>query len=215
MKIEAVLFDCDGLMFDTEIIAQEMLRELGRNYGVEIPDAFIMAITGANLKNVEANFPELAPILEESKQYRFDLNFWKSIHTDCLNKEGLLELFAYLETNGYKVAICSSSGRDYVETVMGTTSIPLHYDAIVCGDMVKEVKPNPEIFLTASALLKVKPENCLVLEDSKNGILAARNAGMHNCFIEDTIGKDEEMAQNIEFECANLREVIALLERVS
>ena len=78
--------------------------------------------------------------------------------------------------------------------------------------MVRHAKPNPEIFLRGAEEVGVKPENCLVLEDTKQGILAAKRAGMHSCFIPDTIVPDEEMQAAIELQCDSLLDVIDLLE---
>ena len=217
MEIKAVLFDCDGLMFDTEIIAQQIWRDGAREYGVTLPDDFFEHITGAGGKDLLAyieTVPGAKNLLAVNRGKRFDLDFWRSINTDCLNRPGLIELFAYLEEHDYKVGICSSSAKEYVLALIDSVSVKLHYDTIVCGDMVKHAKPDPEIFLCGAENLGVKPENCLVLEDSKQGILASKNAGMHNCFIEDTIMPDEVMEQAIEFRCASLLEVIDLLERI-
>lgn len=217
MDIKAVLFDCDGLMFDTEIIAQQIWRDGAREYGVTLPDDFFEHITGAGGKDLLAyieTVPGAKDLLAVNRGRRFDLDFWRSINTDCLNRPGLIELFTYLHEQDYKVGICSSSAKEYVLALVDSVSVKLHYDTIVCGDMVKHAKPDPEIFLRGAENLCVKPENCLVLEDSKQGILASKNAGMHNCFIKDTIIPDEVMEQAIEFRCASLLEVIDLLERI-
>lgn len=213
MPIKAILFDVDGLMFETEIIAQRMMIEVATEHGLIIPEGYFEAITGSNVQGILQRFPEVTPILEEMKTKRFDLTFWKNIQKDCLNKEGLLDLYHFLTNHAYQIAICSSSPREYVEAVLSTVSIPIQYDVIVCGDMVEKVKPDPQIFLLASEALGVEPEACLVLEDSKNGILAACRAHMHHCFIQDTIEKDAELQNCIEYECKNLREVIGLLEQ--
>ena len=78
--------------------------------------------------------------------------------------------------------------------------------------MVKKTKPDPEIFLTAAGKLGIRPENCLVLEDSRQGIFAADAAGMHSCFIQDTIIPDDAMRAKIQNERHDLKEVIDLLE---
>lgn len=217
MEIKAVLFDCDGLMFDTEIIAQQIWRDGAREYGITLPDDFFAHITGAGGKDLLdyiESIPGAKDLLAVNRGKRFDLNFWRSINTDCLNRPGLIELFAYLSDNDYPVGICSSSAKEYVLALIGTVSSELHYDTIICGDMVKHAKPDPEIFLRGAKELGVKPENCLVLEDSKQGILASVNAGMHNCFIPDTIIPDEEMEAAIEFRVSSMLEVPALLERI-
>jgi len=217
MKIKAVLFDCDGLMFETEIVSQEMWRNEAAKYGITLPKDFFSRITGAapkNVKEYETAIPGLAEVLPLIQKKRFDIDFWGSINSDCLNKKGLIELFRYLNDNGYRIAVCSSSNRKYVETLIGTVSVPLQYSAIISGDMVTHSKPNPEIFLRGAEELGVKPEECMVLEDSKQGILAAYRAGMHSCFILDTIIPDREMKQAMEFQEPSMLEVIDLLEHL-
>lgn len=217
MEIKAVLFDCDGLMFDTEIIAQQIWRDGAREYGVTLPPDFFHRITGAGGKDLLdyiASIKGADILLKVCRSRRFDLDFWRSIHTDCLNRPGLIELFQYLEKEGIPAGICSSSAKEYVLALIGTVSVPLHFDTIVCGDMVKHAKPDPEIFLSGAERLGIDPQNCLVLEDSKQGILAAKRAGMHNCFIPDTIVPDEEMKEAIEFTAGDMHEAIRLLERI-
>ncbi len=218
MEIKAVLFDCDGLMFDTEIIAQQIWRDGAREKGIVLPPEFFEKITGAGGKDLMdyiASVPGADELLKVCRAKRFDLSFWKSIHTDCLNRPGLIELFQYLNGHDYLIGICSSSSKEYVLALMNNVSSELKFDTIVCGDMVAHAKPDPEIFLTAAEILGVKPENCLVLEDSKQGILASIRAGMHNCFIPDTIIPDEQMSEAIEHTETTLLGVIDLLERNS
>lgn len=215
MRIDAVIFDCDGLMFDTEIVAQQIWRDEGKKYGITYPEDFFQKITGAggrdNARYI-ASIEGLGDILPKIRAKRFDLNFWRSINTDCLNRKGLIELFTYLEEHDYKTAICSSSAREYVEALIATCSKPLKYDVIVCGDMVQHAKPDPEIFLRGAKELGVEPQYCLVLEDSKQGILAAKAAGMRSCFIPDTIVPDEMMRAAIDMERESLLDIIDLLE---
>ena len=213
MKVDAVLFDCDGLMFDTERVAQDMWRNIGKQYGVEIPDEIFVLITG--VKNTSepyyAKIPHLKDIRDQAKGLRFDLQYWSNFYPDKLNKKGLVELNQYLKRNTIPCCVCSSSSKAYVETLLHTCSQPLYFDAIIGGDMVEHGKPDPEIFLKGAEVLGVHPENCLVLEDSKMGILAAHRAQMHSCFIQDTIKPDAEMKSVIEFRRNNLEEVIELI----
>ena len=78
--------------------------------------------------------------------------------------------------------------------------------------MVKHAKPDPEVFLKAAEKLGFEPEECLVLEDSKAGIIAAKRAGMHSCWIKDMIEADEEMKEALEYRGESLLDVIPLLE---
>lgn len=215
MDIQAVLFDCDGLMFNTEVIAQEIWKETANKYHFSLPADFFKQITGSEVKKELLEDPTVGEIFTEANQKRYDLNFWKKQKIDSMNKKGLVELFDYLEEKKIHAVICSSSPKQYVEVLLERVSKPLSYEFIIGGDSVSHKKPDPEIFLKASALLSVKPEQCLVLEDSKNGIIAAHRANMHHCFIEDTIEKDDELEKLIEFEEKDLNGVIQLLNKVS
>lgn len=216
--IKAVLFDCDGLMFETEILSQQVWRDEAKKAGVKLPADFFNRITGAGKAETDAYMHSISGmdrLSEGMHGRRFDLSFWRSIHTDCLNKKGLIELFQYLQNENYLIAVCSSSPAEYVKALISTVSVPLHYDAMVTGDQVSHAKPDPEIFLTGALRLHVLPEECLVLEDSKQGIMAADRAGMHSCFIEDTIIPDEEMEQMLDCRCSSMLEVPSLLKRLN
>ncbi len=215
--IKAVLFDCDGLMFETELVAQGIWRFEAQKRGIVLPEDFFVHITGTSGPGEEAylaSIPGMKKARKEIGKLRFDLDFWRSIHTDCLNKKGLITLYRYLKDNDYKMAICSSSGREYVETLLSTVSVNMAFDAIVGGDMVSHSKPDPEIFLLGAEKCGVQPCECLVLEDSKWGILAAGRAGMRSCFIEDTIVPDEEMMRFIDLKAYSLDDVCGLLEKL-
>lgn len=218
MKIQAVLFDCDGLMFNTERISDHLWNETAQTFGIkQLPEAFFKAITGARDADVMNEFystiPHLHEIADIMSHKRFDLDFWASFYPDGLNKKGLIKLCLYLEQEKIPHMICSSSSVKYVETLLATVSVPLHFDGIIGGDQIKHGKPDPEIFLKGAEQLGVKPEECLVLEDSRQGILAAYRAHMHRCFIQDTIIPDEEMKQVMEFQCDDLSQVIDLIQK--
>lgn len=216
--IQAVLFDCDGLMFETERISITMWKEQAEKYHISLPDDFFTKITGSSDKNLHQyllSIPGLPKVYDAIHRKRFDLDFWKSCGIDTLNKKGLIEIFAYLDEIHMPRAICSSSPREYVETLLSRVSVPLHYDEMICGDMVKKAKPDPEIFLKGAEALDVTPAQCLVLEDSKAGILAAKRAGMHSCWIRDMIEADDEMKKAIEYREDSLLGVIDLLKKLN
>lgn len=216
--IKAVLFDCDGLMFETERISITMWKAEAAKYGVKLPEDFFTKITGSGRHETMEymnGIPGLSEVRAKISAKRFNLDFWKSCAADTLNKPGLVELFGFLEKNGYRTAICSSSPAEYVLTLISTVSVPLRYHAMITGDMVSRAKPDPEIFLRGAEALRTVPEECLVLEDSKAGLTAAARAGMHSCWIPDMIMPDEEMNRVIEFQRKDLSEVIGLLRELN
>ena len=134
LDIKAVLFDCDGLMFETELISQQIWKDEARKLGFTLPEDFFINITGSGgeeLNRYLSSIPSGMDLYKVMKKKRFDISFWSSIQKDCLNKKGLITLFYWLKQNGYRIGICSSSHRTYVEALLSTVSTPLEYDAIV------------------------------------------------------------------------------------
>lgn len=214
MDIKGVIFDCDGLMFNTERYSIHVWKEEAKKAGIALPPDFFERITGSGGEKTLAYIEScgVKDILPVIRAKRFDLEYLGSRPKDSLNMKGLIEIFTWLNEKGFRIAIASSSPDIYVETLLSTVSVPLHYDALVGGNHVRNSKPDPEIFLLAAKALDVKPEECLVLEDSKAGILAAKNAGMHSVFIEDTVHPDAEMEKAIEYRADSLLNVTDILE---
>lgn len=213
--MKTVLFDCDGLMFDTERISIEHWKKEAEKNHIALPDDFFTHTTGVRDDEADAymrSVPGFEKILDRLKEERFDLSFWKSFPEGSLCKKGLKELIAWMDMHHMPRAVCSSSASDYVRTLVDTAGFAMHIDVYVTGDMVQHAKPDPEVFLKASAKLGMEPAECLVLEDSKAGIIAAKRAGMHSCWIKDMIEADEEMKEALEYTGTSLLDVIPLLE---
>ena len=100
-------------------------------------------------------------------------------------KPGVKELLTYLREKGYKIAMATASAREYSMDNLRLAGIDEFFDHVITGDMVKEAKPNPEIFLKAAEALGEKPENCLVLEDSLNGVEAGIKGGFVTVMVPD------------------------------
>ena len=187
-KIKAVLFDCDGLMFNTEKIAQQIWIDSAAENGIPLPDDFIIRITGAGGPDVHRYIEDVVKdpeVIRKTSGKRFDLDFWGSFPKGELVMKGLEELCVYLKANGYKIGIASSSSKAYVETLLQNATIPIEYDALCAGDMVKHAKPDPEIFLMCASLLGAEPDECLVLEDSRQGVLAANHPAWYRRYRTD------------------------------
>ena len=114
--------------------------------------------------------------------------------TDLQLKPGAADLLPALKKAGYRLAVASSSPRDMVLTNLGRTGIDSYFDVVVCGDEVSRGKPDPDIFLLAAERLGLLPGDCYVLEDSPNGLLAARAAGCRPVMIPDLVPPAPEFA---------------------
>lgn len=219
MKLRCIIFDCDGLMFNTEFHAQNTWKKVMNQHQVELPEHFFEWITGAgHLQFLEVMnaYPDIYAHYQEIEQHRLpDL---KAVIEEFgnVNQPGLVQLLQYLKTQEYKVCIASSSKTEYVRWIITTIGMNFDFDVIIGGDQVEKGKPNPDIFLKAASLAGIiDPSQCLVLEDSKNGHIAAKAAGMHRLFIQDMIQPDKMMKEElIEFQCASLDKVIPLLEEL-
>ena len=215
MNIKCLIFDCDGLMFNTEYYSRQNWLNIGRKYNLTMGEDLFEQITGAghtHFKKVMESRPDIQEHLPEIRANR-NVTIAKGIE-ECgnINKKGLVELLTYLKESGqYKVCIASSSPCEYVKWLVSTIGYDYPFDAIIGGDMVKNAKPDPEIFLKASEMMQVDPEYCLVLEDSKLGHVAAKEAGMHRMFIQDLVLPDDEFKTLIEHQRNDLSEVIDFL----
>lgn len=193
-----VIFDMDGLMFDTEKVFVKAWRYAGEKAG--LGDTGYMAIKTLGM-NEEAckkvwyeTFGERYHP-EEICQYknRFLSDYYRQ--HDVPVKKGLLALLTYLKENKSKMAVASSSSRMEVEGFLERAGVRSYFDAVVCGDMIERSKPYPDIYIKAASLLGESPLDCYALEDSKNGLLAAHRAGCRPVMIPDLWQPDEEILE--------------------
>lgn len=216
MKFKAIIFDCDGTMFDTETLSMLSFTKIADKLNYTLPSGFfdnIMGTTSKHIANYINSLPELSNELPNIVKLWHDLIDEGCIKKDSLNKEGLINLLEYLFKNNYKVAIASSSRIEHIQKLLNHMTKKYPFHAIISGNQVENSKPAPDIFLKASEMLNVNPSECLVLEDSKNGIKAAKNAGMSNILIKDVINFDEDDYIYVDNELNNLNEVINYLKQ--
>jgi beta-phosphoglucomutase-like phosphatase (HAD superfamily) len=217
MKTELVIFDMDGLTFNTEELSfkcwSKALTELGLEPDIEV---FSRSL-GGHEPGLDEIYKERYPgyskddIFVMSRKYKWDIVNSMGIQI----KNGFLELIRYLKENGIKTAIGSSSPKEAVLNYFVITGLNVSeiFDYIACGDMVEKVKPNPDIFLLASRLANVPPERCLVLEDSKNGCYAAKAAGIPCIIIPDLSQPKDDVREIAAAVLPSLKDVIGYLEK--
>ena len=137
----------------------------------------------------------------------------KSLDEDGMPvKRGLPELLDYLKENRYQTAVASSSSRATVEDYLRRAGMEKTFSALVCGDMITRGKPEPDIFLKAAEELGAAPEDCLILEDSSNGIRAAHAAGMRVIMVPDLIEPTADLRAMTSKVCGSLHDIIPFLE---
>jgi len=212
--IKAIVFDMDGLMFDTERLTIQAWDYAGEKLGIGKMGHMVYKTLGMSIESARKVFIEEygdkvveEDLSENAKDFLHDYFNEYGIPM----KPGLIELLEYLKQNNYKIAVATSSNEEVALSHFKRSNITEYFDVIVCGDMVKNSKPAPDIYLKASELLDVIPSECLALEDSPNGIKSAFSAQLKPVMIPDLIEPTEEILGILHSNLTNLYEVIQLL----
>jgi len=178
-KIQAVAFDMDGLMFDTESLYNDVGRELMRRRGFDYPDDLCHAVMGTP---PEASFTTMIQWFSlndtwQELQEESDAIFLEILKNGFDMMPGLPELLAEIERLGLPKAVCTSSAPQLVEPVLASYNMTQRFDFILTAADVIQGKPHPEMYLKAAARFGVEPTAMMVLEDSVLGTEAALAAG--------------------------------------
>ena len=214
--VKGVIFDMDGLMFDSEKLSTILWAQAGEETGIEIKEAFVDRFRGRNPEAIRNTF------LDEYGA-EFDYEKCSSIKTRLMHKYveekgvpvkyGLLELLQYLKEAEMKMAVATSTERPLAEKMLKREGVYEYFHAMAFGDMVERSKPYPDIFLEAAKLMEVPIENCLVLEDSVAGVEAGKAAGGYIIHIPDVLQVPKNVKTGITAEMKNLKEVIPWIEK--
>ncbi|MBQ8973345.1 MAG: HAD family phosphatase [Clostridia bacterium] len=213
----AMIFDMDGVIFDTERLAAECWREVAAREGISGIDDVLMECTGVT---ADASRRIFARVYGGTVEYdSFREKAMALLPNKCPDgvlpmKAGALELLRWLADRKIPVALASSTQSAVVLRELREAGIDGYFQKIICGDMVSASKPDPEIFRTAAKALGVLPERCVVAEDSHNGVRAAFAAGMHPIMVPDRMPVTEEMRRISQWILPSLVEVQALLSRI-
>lgn len=210
MDFKAVIFDMDGVIFDSERLVLEGWLALGKKYGIPDIEKVYPKCIGVNaiaskqvfLDFYGEDFPYDTYKQETSADYHAKYDGGR-----LPMKSGIRELLQFLKEKGYHIGLASSTRFEVVNQQLEDAGLLPYFDTLTCGDMVKRSKPEPDIFLKAAETLGVQPEECIVIEDSYNGIRAASRAGMFPFMVPDMIAPDEEMKQLASAIFNNLNEV--------
>lgn len=218
LDVKAVIFDMDGLMFDTEILSSKCLVKAAADYGVEMTIEETFPALGKTWEDTYTLFEEYYsdnPKIDGRQMVKNAQKYIdETLYTVGPDKKPYIEeLLVFLRDNDYKVAVASSSNISDIDNNITRTDLKKYFDIIASGQEVENGKPHPDVFLLAAERLGVEPEKCLVLEDSRNGILGAVRANMKSIIIPDLYEPDSEVLDMVDFAVKDLGEVIKILNK--
>lgn len=215
MKYKAVIFDMDGVIFDSERLVLESWKQIAEKYGIQNVEEVLIKCIGVNAVITRDIFLEYYGKDFPYDTYKAECSdlFYSWCKTKGLPiKKGVTELLKYLNDSGYKVGIASSTRYAIVKEELEEAGLLPYFHNLTGGDMLKKSKPEPDIFLMACESLSVKPEEAIGIEDSYNGIRALSRAGMLPVMVPDMIAPDEEMKDLAEFIFDDLLEVLKWIQ---
>lgn len=213
---EAVVFDMDGVIFDSERATMECWIELANKYGIKDIETPYYKCTGVTeqrtrkimLEAYGDDFPYDEYAKEASKMYHEKYDGGR-----LPIKSGVFELLDYLKKEKKKIALASSTRRQTVENQLRDAKLLDYFDELVTGDMVTKSKPDPEIFLLACEKLSVEPANAYAIEDSYNGIRSAFSGGLKPIMVPDLLPSNDEMKEKSEIVLDSLNDVVVYFKK--
>lgn len=195
-EMKGVIFDMDGLLFDTEQVYQKNWTRLGKELGVEVPDAFRRSICGTSGELMDRLIEQYFHV-KDGHSWAEQVMGWtaEELKKHVPEKKGLHEILDFFKEKKFKMAIASSSRRAQIKNNLRLSHVENYFDAIVSGrdDGIREGKPAPDIFLKAAERIGLPASECYVFEDAYNGIRAASAAGARPIMIPDMVQPDDEM----------------------
>lgn len=213
-SFDALLFDMDGLMLDTETLSCAATRRAGAELGIQIDDAMLMGMVGlseARCTRYIAEYladEELAARLQQTSRasYRRMLE-----EEEIPLKPGIIELLDWAESQGIPRAVATSTRRAVADVKLARSGLARYFQHTIAGDEVARTKPEPDIYLATAALLGAAPERCIVLEDSPYGMQAGVAAGARVILVPDLIAPSETQRAQALAACGDLHQALALL----
>lgn len=200
MKLRAVAFDMDGLMFNTEDVYTEtgtiVLQRRGHPFTKDLKDA-MMGLTPKASFEVMIDWFSLDDSWESLSDESEEV-FLGLLKQSLKPMPGLLDLLDRLESLNIPKAVATSSSYRLLEAILTQTGLMDRFAFMLTFENVVNGKPHPEIYLSAADQFGVKPEEMLVLEDSQNGVIAASRAGAY------TVAVPNEHTAHLDFSSANL-----------
>lgn len=218
MQKKTIIFDMDGVIFDTENVILQCWKVVAEKYSLPNIETTFYKVIGTNVDETKRilleTYGDDFPYEGFRAEYR-ERFFEKMAKKGIPIKKGVRELLSFLKINGYQIGLASSTRREVVEDELSQAGIREFFQVVICGDMVARSKPEPDIYLKACEEMQVSPSDAYAIEDSQNGIRSAHAAGMTVLHVPDLVPPDEETGQLAELVFKDLIEVRNYLSHIA
>ena len=211
--IEAVIFDMDGVIINSEPFWIEAEIEIYNKYGIGMTEEMCLQMKGVKTEDVVKHWHSIYKWSEPSQKEMTNEIILKVI---SIIKErgkampGLLGLLEYLRDNKIKIGLATSSLYSVIDAVMSKLQIESYFDGIHSAESENKGKPAPDVYLGSAKKLRIKPKNCVAIEDSYMGLLSANAAGMYTIAMPDRSEYHLEKYNIANLKIKSLKEVIDL-----
>lgn len=211
---KAVCFDMDGVLLDTEKLGSHVLLEAAQLQGCTLNEPQWKSLIGANMKSTRESLNSAFPGRIDADRFIED---WCRIMLEHIRREGIpfkphaRQLLINLRERGFKLALCTSNAASIMTEYLALAGWENAFDQLISGEMVREGKPAPDIYLMGAARLSVSPGECIGVEDSVNGIKSLRAAGMVSVMIPDILPYHDGLAPYVDVLLDDLNQLDQLL----
>ena len=194
--LKAVLFDMDGVIVDTEPLHNKAYKMMFDDVGIDVSDSMYRSFTGQSTRGICEFLCKhfdltLEPItLEKGKRAHFTKLFFEDPDLQLL--DGVEDLIKNYHSNGLTLVVASSASMFTINNVMKRFDLDSYFKDKLSGADLKASKPHPEIFINAAKAAGVSNSECFVIEDSTNGIIAAKEADIFCVAYKSTHSKDQD-----------------------
>ncbi|MCW3159834.1 HAD family hydrolase [Chryseobacterium oryctis] len=210
MPLKAVLFDMDGVIVDTEPLHRKAYFKTFSELEINVSEDLYTSFTGASTKRVcetlivQFNLNKTHEEIAKIKRAHFKDYFYNDDEFDLI--PGVRNLIQHYHENGIKLILASSATMTTINMVFEKFGLEKYFSGKISGADLKESKPHPEVFLLAAEMADETPENCMVIEDSTNGILAAHRANIFCSAYRSPHSKNQDytLANNVVSDYAEL-----------
>jgi len=193
--IEAVIYDMDGILVDSEPLWREAMVAAFAEVGISVTTAQCAETTGLRIDQVVAYRYEQTPWHGKSQSETVNLilqKLVKLIHAKAVPMDGAIESIRFFKEKNFRIGLATSSSTIIIDAVLDTLQIRDLFEVISSAEKLAYGKPHPEVYITTAQKLGVDPTACIAIEDSFNGLLSAKSARMKTIVVPEEINRGKE-----------------------